>query len=61
MAKAPSLSDISKEVCKSISGKSEQRFTGKLTVVCEINMSNGGITDAFIDKETERTRVRGSQ
>ena len=60
MGKAPSITDISRDVCKSISGKAEKRFTGKLTIVCEVNMSNGGITDAYIDKQSERTRVKGS-
>lgn len=48
--------EISKSVCMAIAEKSEQRYTGKLTLVVEVNLCNGGITDSWIEAGT-RQRV----
>ena len=50
------ITEISKSVCVAISEKTEQRYTGRLTVVVEVNLCNGGITDTWIDTGT-RQRV----
>lgn len=53
------LNDISRAFCLPISKKSEENFTGKVAITMEVNMCNGGITDAFVVKETTRNRVKG--
>jgi hypothetical protein len=55
---AVDISDVSRSVSQQIAKRIESRFTGKINLVCEVNMCNGGITDAHIT-ETERTKVKG--
>ena len=50
-------SDVNRAISRIISMARESRHTGKIVVVCELQMVSGGITEAYIERVSHRGKI----